>query len=213
MTLTAEPPTSRRRRRIVHAAVALVIVLAIVLPTWSWRAAIASGDVGIVPGAMTCDGKPVRLDIPGENDAGPPEYVVPVEKGMNCQLTVTVLNHSGHAVHVEDMTFPGLMPGHGNAGPVIVTGNDSAEKPRSGNDGMDATFTIDGTVEPDESIDFTLRVRANPDSCNDAGTAIFPDLPSTRISVLRRSMTVHGSVSIAAKLKTPLQRPGCGGDS
>ena len=191
----------------------LVVAVAIALPTWSWRAAVASGGVDIVPGGMTCDGKALGLDIPSEDDPGPPEYVVPVEKGLNCQLTVTVLNHSGHAIRVKDLTFPALMPGHGNAGPVIVTGNDSLQKPTDSNGGLDATFAIDETVDPDESIDVILRLLANPHACNDAGTARVTEVPLARISVLHRSLTVHGSIAIAANIKTAHESPGCGDDS
>jgi hypothetical protein len=213
MTETVHPTPSLRRRRIVLAAIALVIVLAIAFPTWSWRAAVASGQVDVVPGGMTCDGDAIPLGTPGEDDPGPPEYVVPVKKGMNCQLFVRVVNHSGHAVRVKDMTFPSLMPGHGNAGPVVITGNDSAEKPNASNDRMDATFTFDEVVEPDESIEVVLRLRANPDSCSDAGTARLTNMPSTRLDVMHRPLTVQGSVGIAVQLKTALRGPDCDGDS
>ena len=212
MTSTAPPPSSRRRR-IVQVGAVLVVAVAIALPTWSWRAAVASGGVDIVPGGMTCDGKALGLDIPSEDDPGPPEYVVPVEKGLNCQFTVTVVNNSGHTVRVRDMTFPALLPGHGNAGPLIITGNDSTQKPRGRNDDMDATFKVDETVEPGESIGVNLRLLANPHACNAAGTARLSGLPLARISVLRRSLTVDGSIAIAADIKTALQSPGCGDDS
>jgi hypothetical protein len=162
---------------------------------------------------MTCDGKAVPIAVPSEDEPGPPEYVIPIEKGMTCQFTVTVINHSGHAVRVKDMTFPALMPGHGNAGPMIVTGNDSAQKPHGRDGDLAATFDVDETVPPDESIGVELRLLTNPNACNSPGTAGLGDLPSTRIVVLHRQLTVHGQMAIAVKIKKALDGPTCASSS
>jgi hypothetical protein len=129
---------------------------------------------------------------------------------MTCHFGLTVINRSGHEVHLREMTFPALMPGNGNSGAMIIGRQQGFdEKPRGHEDNLDATFNVDESVASGESTDVQFTLTANPRACLSAGTAYLDGMPRTGISVLHRHITIDGDFSIRVRVTKPVKSAGC----
>lgn len=198
-------PGRRVHRRWVVTAVAVVVAASVALAIWQLLARSALADVEAVPTSLVCDGKPVPLALPDDDDLLPePAFAFTIHLHTVCHLTVAYVNDGSRAVRADSALFPMLYPGDTSGVVIDITGSDGSIRPRSERGGLDARFTVGRTIEPGDWIEetYVLRYRQPVGTCS-GGTAGLSDLPVTTFSSMGVRRVVDGRTALSIRSTGP----------
>ncbi len=129
-----------------------------------------------------------------------------------CWLGVVVSNKSSHPVHVDSLTFSGMMPGDSGSGVLETPMDDGQRKPHQVDQNGDAIFDVDETVDGDAWIELRYQVRYRSDAATCAdGTELHEGFPSAHVSAARMPTNVTGSVVLHVRtIETRVNKGNCG---
>jgi hypothetical protein len=197
MTSTKQPYVlSLQQRRMGVIAMAVVVVG---VGFWLVRAHQTLSQVTVTPKSLQCDGKDIPAKIIenefDESHPPTPTFKTRIDTTTECWLTVVIANSSSHAVHLDSMTFPAMMPGESGRFLLETPSTDDGTKPHEGAESGDAVFGIDQTIEAETWIDLKYRIgyRADGASCT-GGISGTSNFPIAHVSTAWRTADVIGSV-------------------
>ena len=149
----------------------VLVLCAALFGGWLWFSERAAHSVRVTwaDHSPRCSGTSVhrRTSVP----------VLEAVKGMNCAITVRILNNGPVGVHLETATAQFVGAGTGTV--VAATNADPAAA-----DDVDARYDLARSLGPGQSYEFAVTLGFHPAGCNDNGRFWVRNWPRVRLTVL-----------------------------
>lgn len=187
-------------RRGVRVLMVAALVVAVAGVGWRGVATSRLGHVVVAwdnasghEGPISCRGTTVT-----ERRLGDPVRRVPVlrlQPGMDCALSIRLVNRGSGTVHLGTVVLPYMGP-EGGAEVQVANLADLPRAAAQSEDGLHAAFTLDRALTEGESYGFTIHFTHRDDGCSDATTWI-GNFPRLSVSTLAVTDTVASPRTLA----------------
>lgn len=197
VTSSSETAPARRRADPSTVLVRLLVLALVAVSTgwwWTSRAEAAIADVHLVPASLTCHGErvPYVVDGPDSDGTDLPAFELDYVHDRACVLTLRARNDGDHSVRVHHLSAPWLAEDTYFKYESDPSGEGVYGSP------LDGRFEVDESLEPSESLDITVALRANPRTCLSSAGRAWTDLGSIDVSSWGHHVEVSSEGFLAA---------------